>query len=107
MLLMLGHFSRRLKNPVSSDMVCIGPEHRKSDSVLIIQTPKATTAVPPVEYAKAVTMKTIAFLENAATLVPFPFVKDAIHIALIVLQACEVRQLLRLDFWICSWLFRK
>ena len=53
-----------------------------------------TTVVQPLEYALASGIETLRILESAAKLIPVPFLKDAINLALTVLRACEVSQFL-------------
>ena len=46
------------------------------------------------EYAWGPGVETLRILESAAKLIPIPFLKDLINLALTVLLACEVSQFL-------------
>jgi len=50
----------------------------------------------PQEYAWGSGIETLRILESAAKLIPVPFLKDIINLALNVLLACEVGQFLNL-----------
>ena len=63
--------------------------YRASDKHCI-QIPDATSAPSGLEYTKASAEQTMEFLAEAASFVPFPFVKETINVALAVLRACEV-----------------
>lgn len=66
--------------------------------------PNFTIVQPsPLEYARASVIETLYILESAAKLIPIPFLKEAIHLALTVLRACEVSLLLFLSHFI-KWI---
>lgn len=44
----------------------------------------------PLEYTIATGKETLRILKSAATLIPVPFLQDAIQVALTVLELCEV-----------------
>jgi hypothetical protein len=46
----------------------------------------------PLAYSRASGIEILRFLELAARLIPVPFLKDVIQLAITVLQACDVSQ---------------
>jgi len=62
----------------------------------MITIKQTTQSIVPstLEYTAATGIQILTVLSSAATLVPVPLLQEAIKVALNVLEACEVHQLL-------------